>query len=829
MDVDIIETDDCGNSNLLKSLGIQIPDSLSKVANYDPLGPKLLIHQIENENFKSYYGKQILGPFHKNYTAIIGPNGSGKSNVIDSMLFVFGFRAAKIRSKKVSVLIHNSSKHSNINSCTVKVFFRKIVEISMKYDHKQVTKDNQHNGERILATPEEPDKDEEGDHDPFNTSTTASSQLKKSTPTYQESIDTGFSVVPGSEFVISRTAFKDNSSYYCIDGKKTNFKEMSDFLKSHGIDLDHNRFLILQGEVEMISLMKPKATNENEEGMLEFLEDIIGSNRFKPALSTMKQVLETENEKRASMLNRFKSTEKELKALEAPLEGAIQYLSLENEIIKNRNALLQINEYEANKAMVQKETKFKEAEQTLKDLSESLAGNEDAKKDIDVQYKSKYKEFETATNSLGENKKKLTELEMADAKIRENYKHLNAKNQGLVKSVEIERNKVIKHQSTIANNREYLSNHEAKLESLKISKCSQESALQIATEALKENTKELRLKKEKKEKRLVEDVENKYIQAKSSLDKAKGELKIYTEHVEGNLNKAKNLQKKIGEIETCKSDIKTKLNELTQDILPRYESQADTLKKKIEDVKNEERGVEHQLKEGRDKMKLAQDNLTALTNSLTNADCGSGDSNAQQGNPFRNRVLRALKESESNGELDGIYGRLGDLGRVDPIYDVALSSACGSTLDNILVRDEDTARDCINILKRLKLPPTTFICLNKMRYNANTDRIKDKNQRLFDKITTVNEKFESAFFYATRETLLARDINEATRLADSSSRRQRVVTMGGEVVEISGTLTGGGSRPMSGKMASKFLVEYNSANDKINYLHQKNSNKSIQV
>ena len=38
--------------------------------------------------------------------------------------------------------------------------------------------------------------------------------------------------------------------------------------------------MILQGEVEQISLMKPKATNANETGLLEYLEDIIGSNRF---------------------------------------------------------------------------------------------------------------------------------------------------------------------------------------------------------------------------------------------------------------------------------------------------------------------------------------------------------------------------------------------------------------------------------------------------------------------------------------------------------------------------------------------------------------------
>jgi structural maintenance of chromosome 4 len=50
---------------------------------------------------------------------VIGPNGSGKSNVIDSLLFVFGFRAQKIRPKKISVLIHNSNQHPDVVSCSV--------------------------------------------------------------------------------------------------------------------------------------------------------------------------------------------------------------------------------------------------------------------------------------------------------------------------------------------------------------------------------------------------------------------------------------------------------------------------------------------------------------------------------------------------------------------------------------------------------------------------------------------------------------------------------------------------------------------------------------
>jgi len=56
-------------------------------------------------------------------TSIVGANGSGKSNVIDSLLFVFGYRSSKIRSKKVSVLLHKSDKHKDVRQCSVTVHF----------------------------------------------------------------------------------------------------------------------------------------------------------------------------------------------------------------------------------------------------------------------------------------------------------------------------------------------------------------------------------------------------------------------------------------------------------------------------------------------------------------------------------------------------------------------------------------------------------------------------------------------------------------------------------------------------------------------------------
>ncbi|XP_071504723.1 structural maintenance of chromosomes protein 1A-like [Diadema antillarum] len=59
------------------------------------------------ENFKSYQGKQTIGPF-KPFTAIIGPNGAGKSNLMDAISFVLGEKTSNLRVKRLSELIHGA-------------------------------------------------------------------------------------------------------------------------------------------------------------------------------------------------------------------------------------------------------------------------------------------------------------------------------------------------------------------------------------------------------------------------------------------------------------------------------------------------------------------------------------------------------------------------------------------------------------------------------------------------------------------------------------------------------------------------------------------------
>jgi structural maintenance of chromosome 4 len=113
-----------------RPLDIAIKSRTMTVPSVEETAPKsriVLTHLILT-NFKSYAGRQEVGPFHASFSSVVGPNGSGKSNVIDSLLFVFGFRASKMRQGKISALIHNSAQYPNLDHCEVAVHFQEVMD-----------------------------------------------------------------------------------------------------------------------------------------------------------------------------------------------------------------------------------------------------------------------------------------------------------------------------------------------------------------------------------------------------------------------------------------------------------------------------------------------------------------------------------------------------------------------------------------------------------------------------------------------------------------------------------------------------------------------------
>lgn len=97
-----------------------------------------------------------------------------------------------------------------------------------------------------------------------------------------------------------------------------------------------------QGEVESIAMMKPKGQTDNECGHLEYLEDIIGTTRYKEPLQRIMARVDVLTEERTEKHNRCKMAEREINDLKQPMEEAVAYLKQENELTRAKNKHLQL-------------------------------------------------------------------------------------------------------------------------------------------------------------------------------------------------------------------------------------------------------------------------------------------------------------------------------------------------------------------------------------------------------------------------------------------------------------------------------------------------------
>ena len=555
------------------------------------------------------------------------------------MLFVFGYKAQKIRSKKLSVLIHNSSKYPDVYNCKVAVHFQQII-----------------------------DKE-----------------------------DGTFELIPNTEIIIARTANKNNQSHYSINGKEVKFKEVAKLLEEHNIDLLHNRFLILQGEVESIALMKPKSTQPGESGLLEYLEDIIGTERYKRPLVLINERLEKLNDERTEKHNRVRLAEREMKDLELPMTQAVDYLKLENQKFQVVNLHLQLYIQHKKREIEAFEVEKTEAVQMLKEHDEKFC-------ELKKQRVEKEKIIQDELKKHDEMTSKNDECKTIEAKARESHQRVDAKmkstnnrRKDLKKQIEMDQKKLEDLQSLPERNKREIEESQKQIVKLSAEKSELDLKLAENLKTLVKDTKPLQEQKEPLDKDLGI--------IKASLDKLKAyyteaekELEIMQKDETTESRKYESLKYSFDDTKQQLEEKKKQLAE-TQATIPAMKVELHEKQVKLKALHNEEQETSADLQRIRAKIDDNRSNM--------------------QMNASNNKVLNVLMKEKHKGTIPGILGRLGDLGGIDAKYDVAISTCCGR-LDNIVVEDVASAQACIQFLKDHNVGRATFIALEKVkRYMQN--------------------------------------------------------------------------------------------------------------
>ncbi|KAI9676908.1 MAG: hypothetical protein M1817_006747 [Caeruleum heppii] len=711
----------------------------------DPAPPasRIVITYLVLTNFKSYAGRQEVGPFHTSFSSVVGPNGSGKSNVIDSLLFVFGFRASKMRQGKISALIHNSAAFPNLENCEVEVHFQEV---------KDLVSASRTELHLRMLTEVKPD----GKHE----------------------------IVPDSTMVVSRKAFRNNASKYYINGSESNFTTVTTLLRERGIDLDHKRFLILQGEVESIAQMKPKAANEHDDGLLEYLEDIIGTSKYKSPIEESAAESEALNEVCLEKSTRVQHVEKEKNSLEDKKNKALAYIKDENELAVKQSALYQVYMDECGDNVKVTEEAIQQMTDQLNGELEKHQGNEDGIKVLQKTHKQGLKEFDQLEKETQAVLKEMAKYDKENVKFEEKKKFLLGKQKKLDKTAQSSRLAASAAASLVEKHGDDRERSAREITTLEKSMREEEKELNKIRQSLQGKTQAFSDQIAVKQTSL-EPFQAKVNEKQSAIAVAQSELDILQERRNAGAVALQELQERIETTQTGRAEKVAQMKEL--------EHQGEVNQQEIGKTQKELAKVAQKEPELRAQVSNATQKADEARASLSNTQT--------QGN-----VLTGLMRLKDSGRIDGFHGRLGNLGAIDQKYDVAISTACPS-LDNMVVDSVEVGQQCIDYLRKNNLGRANFILLDRLAQRDLSPIDTPENvPRLFDVVKSKHDRFRPAFYSVLQNTLVAKDLPQANRIA-YGAKRWRVVTLDGQLIDMSGTMSGGGTRVAKGGMSSKLVGE----------------------
>jgi structural maintenance of chromosome 4 len=550
------------------------------------------------------------------------------------------------------------------------------------------------------------------------------------------------------------------------------------------VDLDHKRFLILQGEVESIAQMKPKAASEHDDGLLEYLEDIIGTSKYKTPIEESATEVEALNEVCTEKSNRVQHVEKEKNNLEDKKNKALAYIRDENDLVMKQAALYQIYTDECDGNITVTKEAIANMQGQLDAELEKHQGNEEGIKKLEKKYKQGVKECEELEKSNQAILKEMAKFDKENVKFEEKKKFLTNKQKKLEKQLNTSRLAASESGSMAEKYADDIDRNSQEIATLEKSMKAEDKELASIREALKGKTQAFSDQIALKQKSL-EPWKEKMNEKQSAIAVAESELAILHEKSNAGAVALEEIEAKIASIQEGR---KAKALELQgcKDEKMQLEKEALKVQAELEKMAQKEPELRSQLSGARQK---ADEARASLSNTQT------------QGN-----VLTGLMRLKESGRIDGFHGRLGNLGAIDQKYDVAISTACPA-LDNMVVDSVEVGQQCIDYLRKNNLGRANFICLDRLaRRDLDAIDTPENVPRLFDLVNSKHDKFRPAFYSVLQDTLVAKDLQQANRIA-YGARRWRVVTLDGQLIDKSGTMTGGGTRVARGGMSSKLVAD----------------------
>ncbi len=302
-------------------------------------------------------------------------------------------------------------------------------------------------------------------------------------------------------------------------------------------------------------------------------------------------------------------------------------------------------------------------------------------------------------------------------------------------------------------------------------------------------------------------------EARRQLEEALDELTVE----EGN---ASNLNVRINVLKSSRQSGGTKSLDIEEEI-KKYEAEAEVLSREAERCEKAAAGFKQSIAEkdaliteASEKIATLSDKREEMMLSLNDAKLRR-DTVSQRADMlqrmndhfegYAESVKYVMKEYLA-GRISGkgkIHGPLSSLINIEKQYITAIETALGSSLQNIVVESEETAKAAIGALKSANAGRATFYPITAIKSATETDEIREAARfegyvNRADRLVKSDSEYRSVIEWLLLRTLVFDNIDNASRAAKQLRYRVKIVTLDGQIINAGGAFTGGSAKRDSG-------------------------------
>ncbi len=353
--------------------------------------------------------------------------------------------------------------------------------------------------------------------------------------------------------------------------------------------------------------------------------------------------------------------------------------------------------------------------------------------------------------------------------------------------------------------------------------------------------KNIEVKKEK-----IKDYNLKLESLKNNYDEYQNELNQINVNTSRNTDLLQEITSSIATLSSKSAQIK--VSQITSDTsLQELDSKIENLNNSLIEKENDKQELSNLNLQYENKIKNLNENITTsknivsgldlkLKNQLSNMESAKSQADKLQLDcQERLRRVKILEDLEKNlegfnhsvkavikqadiGNLSGVHGPVSRVIKVPIEYTVAVETALGATMQNIVTTTDEDAKRAISFLKQKNSGRATFLPLSTIKGYEIKENGLDKCDGFIgvaSALCSCDSKYNNILYSLLGRVVIAEDLNYATSIAKKFNYKFRVVTLDGQVVNAGGSLTGGSFAKNAGLLSRVSEIEKNKniAND----------------